>query len=105
MSAEQLRDNLTEVLADATEPLSTTQARLTVTERCQRRGRPVVAEEVYRALVLLARRGVVRRVNDQPGRGAHWELTCRHVCPRTAARGCTENIESLRRTNDLQPRS
>jgi hypothetical protein len=35
----------------------------------------VVAEEVYRALLTLQRRGVVRRVRDQPGRLAHWELT------------------------------
>lgn len=79
MSAEQLRDQLIEVLAGASAPMSTSQARLAVTEYCRRRGRPVVAEEVYRALVILARRGVVRRVADQPGRGAHWELTRRHV--------------------------
>ncbi|WP_459979969.1 hypothetical protein, partial [Mycobacterium avium] len=93
---------LTEVLAGATEPLSTTQARLAVTERRQRRGRPVVTEEVYRALVILARRGVVRRVTDQPGRSTHWELTRRHIGPRMPARACTENIESARRTSDLQ---
>ena len=79
MNAEQLRDQLLEVLAGASEPMSTTQARLAVTEYCRRRGRPVVAEEVYRALVILARRGVVRRGADQPGRSAHWELTRRHV--------------------------
>ena len=61
MNAEQLRDQLLEVLAGASEPMSTTQARLAVTEYCRRRGRPVVAEEVYRAVVILARRGVVRR--------------------------------------------
>ena len=84
MNAEQLRDQLVEVLATASAPMSTSQARLAVTEYCRRRGRPVVAvdvvtEEVYRALVILARRGVVRRVTDQPGRAAHWELTRRHV--------------------------
>jgi Fe2+ or Zn2+ uptake regulation protein len=76
VNAEQVRDQLSEVLAGASAPMSTSQARLAVTEYC---GRPVVAEEVYRALVILARRGVVRRVADQPGRGAHWELTRRHV--------------------------
>lgn len=79
MNAEQLRDQLVEVLAAASEPMSTSQARLAVTEYCRRRRRPVVAEEVYRALVVLARRGVVRRVADQPGQGAHWALTRRDV--------------------------
>lgn len=79
MNAKQLRDQLLEVLACASKPMSTTHARQAVTEYCRRRGRPVVAEEVYRALVILARRGVARRVADQPGRGAHWELTRRHV--------------------------
>jgi hypothetical protein len=79
VNAEQLRDQLSEVLAGASAPMSTSQARLAVTQYCRRRGRAVVAEEVYRALVILARRGVVRRVADQPGRGAHWELTRRHV--------------------------
>jgi Fe2+ or Zn2+ uptake regulation protein len=79
VNAEQLRDQLVEVLATASAPMSTSQARLAVTEYCRRRGRPVLAEEVYRALVILAWRGVVRRVTDQPGRAAHWELTRRHV--------------------------
>lgn len=85
MNAEQLRNDLTEILACSAEPLSTTQARQAVTERCQRRGRPVVAEEVYRALAILARRGVVRRISDQPGRSTHWELTCPHVHSRHQA--------------------
>ena len=38
MNAEQLRDQLVEVLAGASEPMSTTQARLAVTEYCRRRG-------------------------------------------------------------------
>lgn len=79
VNAEQLREHLVAVLADANQPMSTTQARLAVTEVCRRRGRPVVAEEVYRALVILARRGVVRRVADQPGRITHWELTPHHL--------------------------
>ena len=58
--------------------MSTTQARLAATEYCRRRGRPVVAEEVYRAA---GDPGAPRRraPRDQPGRGAHWELTRRHV--------------------------
>ncbi|PJE16045.1 hypothetical protein [Mycobacterium sp.] len=79
MNAEQLHDQLIEVLATASAPMSTSQARLAVTEYCRRRGRPVVAEEVCRTLVILARRGVVRRATDQPGRESHWEPTCRHV--------------------------
>jgi Fe2+ or Zn2+ uptake regulation protein len=79
VNAEQLRDQLIDVLAAADAPVSTRQARLAVTECCRRRGRPVVAEEVYRVLVILARRGAVRRVSDQAGREAHWELTRRHL--------------------------
>ena len=78
MNAEQLRDQLVEVLAAASELMSTSQARLAVTEYCRRRRRPVVAEK-RRALVILARRGVVRRGADQPGQGAHWALTRRDV--------------------------
>ena len=76
MSGEQLRAELVEVLADAHGPTTTSAARIAVTEhrgRCGRR--PVVAEEVYRALLTLQRRGVVRRVHHQAGRHAHWELT------------------------------
>lgn len=83
VNAEQLRDQLVEVLAGTSEPMSTTQARIAVAEACRRHGRPVVAEEVYRALVVLARRGVVRRVADRPGHSARWELTRPHV-PRPA---------------------
>jgi hypothetical protein len=79
VNAEQLRDQLVEVLATASAPMSTSQAGLAVTEYCRRCGRPVVAEEVYRALVILARRGVVRHVTDQPGRSAHRELTRSHL--------------------------
>jgi hypothetical protein len=79
VNAKQLRDQLLEVLTGASEPMSTTQARQAVTECCRRRGLPVVAEEVYHALVILARRGVVHRAADQPRRSAHWELTRRHV--------------------------
>lgn len=75
VNAAQLGDYLLEVLAEASEPLSTTQARLAVTEAHRRSGRPVVTEEVYRALVILAQRGAVRRVADRSGRAAHWELT------------------------------
>ncbi|BBZ38796.1 hypothetical protein [Mycobacterium conspicuum] len=84
MNAEQLRDQLLEVLTGASEPMSATQAHLAVTEYCRRRGRPALAEEVYRALAILARRGVVRRVAGRPGRGSHWELTRRRVRPAAA---------------------
>ena len=76
MSGEQLRAELVEVLADAEGPTTTSAARIAVTEHRGRRGRrPVVAEEVSRALLTLQRRGVVRQVHHQPGRHAHWELT------------------------------
>ena len=76
MSGEQLRADLVEVLADAHGPTTTSAARIAVTEHRGRRGRrPVVAEEVYRALLTLQRRGVVRRVHQEPGRHAYWELT------------------------------
>lgn len=88
MNAEQLRDSLLEVLAEASEPVSTTQARLAVTGTRRRGRRPVVTEEVYRALVILAQRGAVRRVGERPGRAAHWELTPGH--PRRPAALHTE---------------
>ena len=77
--AEQLRAELVDVLAGAHGPTTAGAARVAVTEHRGRHGRrPVVAEEVYRALLTLQRRGVVRRVHDQPGRLAHWELTHSH---------------------------
>ena len=75
MSSEQLRTELVAVLAATQGPTTTSAARIAVTQHRGRRTRPVVAEEVYRALLTLQRRGVVRRVHDQPGRLAHWELT------------------------------
>lgn len=76
MSAEELRAQLVDALARAAGPLTTPAARTAVTEhRGQLGRRAVVAEEVYRALLTLQRRGMVRRVHDQPGRLAHWELT------------------------------
>lgn len=80
MRGERLRAELVEVLAAAQGPTTTSAARIAVSERRGGRGRPVVAEEVYRALLTLQRCGVVRRVHDQPGRLAHWELT--HSCRR-----------------------
>lgn len=73
--ADQLRAELIEVLACASGPPTTRAARTAITEQRSQRGRPVVAEDVYRVLQTLRRRGQVRRVNGQPGRHAHWELT------------------------------
>lgn len=74
--AEELRAQLVDALARSAGPVTTTAARIAVTEHRGRLGRrAVVAEEVYRALLTLQRRGVVRRVHNQPGRLAHWELT------------------------------
>lgn len=76
MTAEQLRAELVEVLAGAQGSTTTSAARIAVTEQRRRFGRrAVVAEEVYRALLTLQRRGLVRRVYDKPGRLARWELT------------------------------
>lgn len=74
MNAEQLRRELIAVLEAAGGPLTTTAVRAAVSTRLNHRGRAVVAEEVYRALLVLQRRGIVRRVFDQPGHLAHWEL-------------------------------
>ncbi|GAB4972602.1 hypothetical protein MAHJHV57_49050 [Mycobacterium avium subsp. hominissuis] len=75
MSPEELRGQLVDALARAAGPMTTTAARIAVTEhRGQLGRRAVVAEEVYRALLTLQRRGVVRRVHGQPGRLAHWAL-------------------------------
>jgi Fe2+ or Zn2+ uptake regulation protein len=81
--AEQLRADLVEVLAAASGPTTTGAARMAVVEQRGERGRPEVGEDVYRALQILQRRGVVRRVED-PGRHARWELTRnrRNVDPR-----------------------
>ncbi|MCV7034843.1 MULTISPECIES: hypothetical protein [Mycobacterium] len=75
MTAEELRTALIEVLTVNGGPTTTSAARLAVTQRNGAQGCPVVAEQVYRALLILQRRGIVRRVHDQPGRLAHWELT------------------------------
>lgn len=78
MSPEQLRAELVAVLGAADRPTTTSAARIAVTRNRGRRARPVVAEEVGRALRTLQRRGVVRRVHDQPARLAHWELMDSH---------------------------
>lgn len=75
VNADQLRAELIHVLNGTHEPLTTSAARIALTERTAGRCRPVVAEEVYRCLLILQRQGVVRRVHDRPGRLAHWELT------------------------------
>jgi Fe2+ or Zn2+ uptake regulation protein len=75
VNAAQLRAALIEVLAGTREPMTTSAARMALSERFRGSARPLVAEEVYRALLILQRQGVVRRVHDQPGRLAHWQLT------------------------------
>lgn len=75
MKAEHLRAELIAVLGAAQSPITTTDARIAVANRCGGQdGRPVVAEQVYRALVILQRRGVVRRVDEPASRHAQWEL-------------------------------
>ena len=75
MNAAQLRAVLIEVMASTREPMTTSAARIALSKRAGDRVRPVVAEEVYRALLILQRHGAVRRVHAPPGRLAHWELT------------------------------
>lgn len=87
MNAAQLRAELIEVLASAPEHITTSTARIALSEQAHGRDRPVVAEEVYRALLILQRKGIVRRVHDQPGRLAHWELT-RSAQPVMPQRSC-----------------
>lgn len=74
MEAAQLRAELVAVLATAEGPLSTTDARIAVANRLGSQDRPVVAEQVYHALLVLHRRGVMRRVDERPSRRAQWEL-------------------------------
>lgn len=75
MKAEQLRRELLTVLTEAQGPVTTTQARLAVTRSPRvADSRPPVAEEVYRALVVLQRHGTVRRADDPARRGAMWEM-------------------------------
>lgn len=79
MDAEQLRGCLIEILASAKGPTTTSAALIAVTDKYSRdQRRPVVVEEVYRALLILQRRGIVRRVRrQQPGRHARWQLARR----------------------------
>ncbi|WP_205878862.1 hypothetical protein [Mycobacterium camsae] len=74
MKAVQLRAELLKVLQQADGPITTTEARLEVSRGRGSEERPVVAEQVYRALVVLQRYGAVRRVDDCSRRDALWEL-------------------------------
>lgn len=74
MEAAHLRAELVAVLATAEGPLTTTDARIAIADKLGSQDRPVVAEQVYHALMVLHRRGVVRRVDDRPSRRARWEL-------------------------------
>ncbi|KQH80845.1 hypothetical protein AO501_26095 [Mycobacterium gordonae] len=74
MKAAQLRAELLKVLQKADGPITTTEARLEVSRGHGSEERPVVAEQVYRALVALQRYGAVRRVDDCSRRDALWEL-------------------------------
>lgn len=55
-----MRAELIEVLTGTHEPMTTSAARIALSERAGGRARPVVAEEVYRSLLILQRQGVVR---------------------------------------------
>ncbi|ORW10591.1 hypothetical protein [Mycobacterium kyorinense] len=75
MNAEQLRQRLIAALAAAGEPMTTSVLLTTLNTGNTPADRPIVVEEVYRGLRILADQGVVRRVTGQPGRSAHWALT------------------------------
>jgi Fe2+ or Zn2+ uptake regulation protein len=74
VNGEQLRAHLIEVLRRAEGPTTPTAARAAHTGHRDDHGPAVVAELVYRALLILQRRGVVRRAHGR-GHHAHWELT------------------------------
>lgn len=74
MKAAQLRAELLKVLQEADGPITTTEARLEVSRGRGSEERPVVAEQVYRALMVLQSCGAVRRVDDCSRRDALWEL-------------------------------
>jgi Fe2+ or Zn2+ uptake regulation protein len=73
VNAEQLRQHLIDALAGADEPMTTSALLAELNARNTSGGaRPVVVEQVYRGLRILAGKGLVRRVNGQQGRVAHW---------------------------------
>lgn len=74
MKAAQLRAELLKVLQKADGPITTTEARLEVSRQRGSEERPLVAEQVYRALLILQSYGAVRRVDDCSRRDALWEL-------------------------------
>ena len=76
MNAEQLRQRLIDVLAGADEPMTTSALLAELNARNTSGGaRPIVVEQVYRGLKILADQGRVRRVTGRPGRHAHWTPT------------------------------
>ena len=76
MNAEQLRQHLIDVLAGADEPMTTSALLAELNARNTSGGtRPIVVEQVYRGLRILADQGLVRRVIGRPGRHAHWTPT------------------------------
>lgn len=87
MNAEHLRAELLAVLAAARGPITTTEARVAIAGTLDSHDRPVVAEQVYRALAVLQRRGVVRRADEPSRHGARWELAMLCVDAPGAARG------------------
>lgn len=92
MEAAHLRAELVAVLATAEGPLTTTDARIAVADKRGSQDRPVVTEQVYHALMVLHRRGVVRRVDERPSRRARWELAVlfgdtMHGCPAASTEG------------------
>jgi Fe2+ or Zn2+ uptake regulation protein len=75
MNAAQLRHHLTEILSTANSPMTTSALLTELASRNTSCARPIVVEQVYRGLRILADKGVVQRVNGHPGRAAHWTST------------------------------
>ncbi len=72
MTADELQRELLAVLAAAQAPLTTSTLLAELNGRNASAARPIVIEQVYRALRVLANQGQVRRVRGHPGRAAHW---------------------------------
>jgi Fe2+ or Zn2+ uptake regulation protein len=66
----QLQAEVLSAVCDSDSPLSTTDVRHVVNRG---RPRPLVAEQIYRVLLALERRGFVRRAHQPPTRDVYWQ--------------------------------
>lgn len=75
MNAEELRQHLIDELTAADQPVPTSVLLAKLNSGNTFAGRPIVIEQVYRGLSILANHGLVRRVPGHPGRSTRWALT------------------------------